>query len=206
GSFVTGVTVITTIDEDGQPQGVTVNSFSSVSLDPPLVLWSQSLNARSFKAFRDSEYFVVNILGHHQVDISQRFAQAGADKFSGIETISGVTGPPILADCTAYLECRKVATYPGGDHAVYIGEVVRFERTNTRPLAFSGGKYMLAYVHDIGSIERNARDDELRQVHALQVANAALPDICGRIGSTIGLAVWGNRGPTVIRWELSGHP
>src|SRR5690606_13304507 len=70
----------------------------------------------------------------------------------------------------------------------------------------SGGKYMLAYVHDIGSIERNAGDDELRQVHALQVANAALPDICGRIGSTIGLAVWGNRGPTVIRWELSGHP
>src|SRR5690606_10329049 len=66
--------------------------------------------------------------------------------------------------------------------------------------------YMRAYVQDIGSIERTARDDELRQVHALQVANAALPDICGRIGSTIGLAVWGNRGPTVIRWELSRQP
>ncbi|MBV7486454.1 flavin reductase [Bordetella sp. BOR01] len=206
GSFVTGVTVITTLDQEGNPQGVTANSFSSVSLNPPLVLWSQSLNAKSFSAFRDSEHFVVNILGHHQVEISQRFARTGEDKFAGIKTVPGVTGSPVLDDCAAFLECRKIATYPGGDHAVYVGEVLRFARTETRPLAFSGGKYMLAYVHDIGSVENTKGESELRQVHALQLANAALPDICGRIGASIGLAVWGNRGPTVIRWELSAHP
>src|SRR5690606_7426449 len=98
----------------------------------------------------------------------------------------------------AFLECRKITTYPGGDHAVYIGEVLRFARTDTQPLAFSSGKYMLAYAHDVGRMDYDSNERELRQVHALQVANTALPDICGRIGASIGLAVWGNRGPTVI--------
>ncbi|HYG44246.1 MAG TPA: flavin reductase [Bordetella sp.] len=206
GSFVTGVTVVTTLDREGNPQGVTANSFSSVSLNPPLVLWSQSLNARSFGAFRDSDHFVVNILAHHQVEISQRFATAGEDKFAGVNTTPGTTGTPIIDGCAAFLECRKVATYPGGDHAVYVGEVMRFARTEMPSLAFSGGKYARAYVQDVGNVEGAEHEADLRQVHALQLANAALPGICGRIGSSIGLAVWGNRGPTVIRWELSANP
>lgn len=206
GAFVTGVTVVTTLDREGKPQGVTANSFSSVSLNPPLVLWSQSLQAKSFGAFRDSDHFVVNILAHHQVEISQRFAKTGEDKFAGVNTTPGLTGTPIIDGCAAFLECRKVATYPGGDHAVYIGEVMRFARIETPPLAFSAGQYARTYIHDVGSVDATEQGADLRQVHALQLANAALPGICGRIGSSIGLAVWGNRGPTVIRWELSATP
>src|SRR5271156_5903335 len=119
GAFVTGVTVMTTLDEDGRPQGCTVNSFSSVSLAPPLVLWSQALNARSAIAFQKAERFVVNILAEDQTAISNRFASNIADKFEGLEWMKGIGGMPILDGCAAYLECSKHSSYPGGDHVVY---------------------------------------------------------------------------------------
>lgn len=203
GSFVTGVTVVTTVDADGRYQGVTANSFSSVSLDPPLVLWSQATRARSYPAFRDADHFVVNILAEHQRDMSQRFATAGVDKFDGIATQPRAGGVPALLECCAWIECRKVATYPGGDHVVYLGEVLDMERTGRRPLAFAQGKYMLAYEHEQNFTLESSNSAHMAHNDAVRMATAALPEVAARLGVTVGLGVWGNRGPTIVRWEMS---
>ena len=201
GSFVTGVTVVTTVDGEGADQGVTANSFSSVSLDPPLVLWSQAKSARSFPAFRDSDRFIVNILSEHQRSISQRFATPGQDKFAGFSTLR-LNGLPAVPECCAYLQCRKVAMYPGGDHIVYLGEVVEVERNDRRPLAFARGKYMVAFEHDMNF---ELREDGAHLAHndAVRLGCAALAELANRTGTAVGLAVWGNRGATIIRWELA---
>lgn len=148
GAFTTGVTVVTTVDADGKRHGVTANSFSSVSLDPPLILWSQALTSKSFEAFRSSERFVVNIMGHHQIPVSNQFARSGDDKFTGIACQEGLGGVPIIEDCAAHLECTKVAAYPGGDHVVYIGQVERIHRSAHQPLAFAEGRYLLTVAHE----------------------------------------------------------
>lgn len=201
GSFVTGVTVVTTLDSQGRPLGVTANSFSSVSLEPPLILWSQALTARSFPAFRDAERFVINILAEDQAHISQRFARAGEDKFSGVAIRDGIDKLPLIDGCTAYLECRKVATYPGGDHAVFLGQVEKIERRERKPLAFGGGRYMLAHAYDLGSFSVDKQATGMQHVEAVRIANAALPEMGQRLDAMLGLSVWGNRGPTVINWE-----
>lgn len=205
GSFVTGVTVVTTIDQQGQYQGVTANSFSSVSLDPPLVLWSQATSARSFPAFRDAEHFVVNILAEHQMDVSQRFAKAGCDKFEGLTTSERMGRVPALQECCAYVECRKVAMYPGGDHVVYLGEVLAIERTGRRPLAFAQGKYMLAYEHELNFSLEQSNSRHMAHNDAVRIASAALPELAASLGVTAGLGVWGNRGATMVRWEMSAR-
>ena len=105
GLFVTGVTVITTRDDAGNPVGITANSFNSVSLDPPLVLWSVGLNALSVSAFSNAKAFAVHILRDDQADLSQRFAKSGVDKFSGLSLESGLNDLPILPDCAARLVC-----------------------------------------------------------------------------------------------------
>lgn len=206
GTFVTGVTVVTTRDAQGTPHGVTANSFSSVSIDPPLVLWSQSLKANSFPAFRDSEHFVVNILAEQQVDVSQRFARAGTDKFDGVAVSSNEHGMPRIEGSTAFIECRKVATYPGGDHAVFLGQVERFHRTHSRPLAFGNGKYMVTHVHDLGPVSDDPAAATLEQLGALRLIHHALPDIAARLQGIVGLGVWANAGPTVVRWEPGPDP
>jgi flavin reductase (DIM6/NTAB) family NADH-FMN oxidoreductase RutF/DNA-binding IclR family transcriptional regulator len=206
GAFVTGVTVVTTLDEHGQPQGVTANSFSSVSLDPPLVLWSQSHNARSFPAFRDSGRFLVNILAWDQVAVSQRFARAGEDKFAGVAISESKNGLPIINGCTAYLECEKVATYPGGDHAVFLGRIERFEQSGRRPLAFGGGAYMVTRAHEIDIGDGESQVVSPGHSRALRLVHGEFFDICSRLDATLGLAVWGNHGPTVVRWEYSRRP
>lgn len=141
GSFVTGVTVITALAADGTPCGVTVNSFTSVSLDPPLILWSQSLNAFSYPIFRDAGRFVVNILADDQVDISRRFSTPGLDRFAGLEYEPGIGGVPLLRGCIAHLQCLRESIYPGGDHAVFLGRVEDFTYQPLRPLAFIRGGY-----------------------------------------------------------------
>jgi len=142
GAFTTGVTVITTMDAGGQRYGVTANSFSSVSLDPPLVLWSQATTSRSHPAFRDTDRFVVNILAADQIPVSERFAKSGDDKFAGIEVDVGLSGLPIIRGASAFLECRKVATWPGGDHVIYLGHVENLFRGERAPLAFRDGQYL----------------------------------------------------------------
>jgi flavin reductase (DIM6/NTAB) family NADH-FMN oxidoreductase RutF len=118
---VTGVTVVTTLDREGKAHGVTANSFSSVSLDPPLVLWSQALASKSYPTFRDSEHFIVNILANDQVEISNHFGKSRQDKFNSVPCSPGIGGAPILTGTAAHLECVKVAAYPSGDHVIYLG-------------------------------------------------------------------------------------
>jgi flavin reductase (DIM6/NTAB) family NADH-FMN oxidoreductase RutF len=150
GAFTTGVTVVTTVDATGRRHGVTANSFSSVSLDPPLILWSQSLNSRSYPAFRDGERFVVNILAHDQAHVSNQFAKAAEDKFTGIATSEGIGGMPIIEGSAAHLECVKVATWPGGDHVVFLGRVEKIHRAPRKALAYGEGCYMVTFPQETG--------------------------------------------------------
>lgn len=205
GSFVTGVTVITTVDGDGKPHGLTANSFSSVSLDPPLILWSQSLSAPSHQVFNTSERFAVNILADDQLDISNRFAKGGVDKFAGIPVEVGLAGVPLLGGCAAHLECRRVHAYPGGDHVVFIGEVERIQRHSRQPLVFGGGRYLVAHAHDIGP--RQGREGaNIARLKAVRMATRALVDLSEELDETLGLGVWGNMGPTIVRWEEAKKP
>jgi len=147
GAFATGVTVITTVDADGCRWGLTANSFSSISLDPPLVMWSQARDAPSHSAFLGARHFAVHILAEPQLELSRRFATRGTDKFAGLAPSSGLGGVPLLDGCLAVIECTTEAIHPGGDHAVFIGRVARFMRSPGRPLVFSDGRYAVAQPH-----------------------------------------------------------
>ena len=205
GAFVTGVTVITTIDADGKAHGLTANSFSSVSLDPPLVLWSQSLKAPSHPVFRDADRFVVNILAEDQVDVSNRFARSSPDKFAGIATTPGIGGVPLLHGCSAWLECRRIEALPGGDHVVFLGQVERIERSKRPPLVFGGGRYMVAQPHDSGT-SLVASGANIARLQAVRLATRSLIDLSDELDESLGLGVWGNQGPTMVRWEESSNP
>jgi len=142
GLFVTGVTIITTRDEHGDPIGITANSFNSVSLDPPLVLWSVGRKALSLKAFSDAEHFAVHILRDDQADLSQRFATSGSDKFRELSIEEGLGTAPVLPDCAACLECSLFAKYPAGDHVLFIAKVERLSSDpSAMPLVYHGGHY-----------------------------------------------------------------
>ncbi|MBX9943824.1 MAG: flavin reductase [Reyranella sp.] len=206
GAFVTGVTVITALDEAGTPYGLTANSFSSVSLDPPLVLWSQALTAPSHPVFRAADRFAINILACDQVEISNRFARAADRKFEGVPVRVGLGGLPLLEGCAAYLECRKITSYPGGDHAVFLGQVERIERTERPPLVFGGGRYLVAQPHDLGAFSIDLGIASLARVHAVRLASAAVAQLAAELDETVGLGVWGNQGPTIVRWEPARRP
>ena len=141
GEFATGVAVVTACSRDGQPVGVTINSFASVSLDPPLVLWSLGLQSPSLAVFEACSHYAVNILAADQAELSQRFSQSQNDKFAGIETRVGAGGTPLLPDCCAWFECRNELRYPGGDHIILVGHVENFSRQEKSPLIFHGGQY-----------------------------------------------------------------
>lgn len=144
GEFATGITVVTARAETtdgGQWVGLTVNSFASVSLDPPLVLWSLGLGAASLKVFQTCKHFAVNVLAADQIELSQRFAQPQADKFAGLECATGNGGTALLPGCCAWFECRCVARHEGGDHLILIGEVERFRRAPREPLLYHRGAY-----------------------------------------------------------------
>ena len=146
GEFGTGVTVITT-EVDGVPYGMTSNSFASVSLDPPLVLWSIRRESTSFAAFEACTHFTVNILADDQVGLSQRFAKSGPGKFEGVAWHPGAGGAPVLAGSAATFECRRFRTDDGGDHLIMLGEVSACARHGRQPLLFSRGRYAVAVDH-----------------------------------------------------------
>lgn len=148
GSFATGVTIITTRAPDGEPLGLTVNSFNSVSLNPPLVLWSLAETAMSLPIFRDAEYWAVHVLSSAQEDLSNRFAQRSEDKFSGLDLEEGVGGIPMLRNCTARFQCKTAFQYEGGDHVIFVGEVQSFDQEEIAPLVFHGGRYAHATRRD----------------------------------------------------------
>jgi len=142
GTFATGVTIITTRGRDGEPVGLTVNSFASVSLEPPLVLWSQSLYAQSLQSFQEASHFVVNVLAADQVELSKRFAGAHDNRFLDVEHIVPDHGAPVIAGCAAHFECRNEARYYGGDHIIFLGRVERYAYTRKPTLMFCHGRYM----------------------------------------------------------------
>lgn len=140
-SFATGVAIITTRDRGGENIGLTVNSFNSVSLDPPLVLWSLAKSSFNLSAFKRSEHWAVHILSAEQQGLSQQFATRGADKFVDVETESGLGEVPLLVGCAARFQCRTASQYEGGDHVIFVGEVLEFDRCDSAPLVFHGGTY-----------------------------------------------------------------
>lgn len=148
GAFATGVTILTTRAADGAPVGLTVNSFNSVSLDPPLVLWSLANNSLSLGAFREAQHWAVHVLATDQEELSGRFARRGEDKFTGLELDAGVGGIPLLQGCAARFQCRTASQYQGGDHVIFIGEVISFDRAETPPLVFHSGRYAHATRRD----------------------------------------------------------
>ncbi|HEX2603090.1 MAG TPA: flavin reductase family protein, partial [Oxalicibacterium sp.] len=121
--FATGVTVITTRLDDGSFLGLTASSFNSVSLDPPLVLWSLAQRANSLPVFSGNSHYVVNILSAQQIDLADKFAQPAKDRFAGVEYTLSPTGLPILAGVAAWFECHNRSRYPEGDHVIFVGEV-----------------------------------------------------------------------------------
>jgi flavin reductase (DIM6/NTAB) family NADH-FMN oxidoreductase RutF len=143
GQFATGVTIITAA-ANGKRVGMTANSFSSVSLEPPLVLWSAKRTSQSFPVFEAATHFAVNVLASDQMALSRHFGRPGEDKFKDLPWQSGIGGAPILAGIVCCFECRKAAAYPGGDHLIMLGAVERFARYERGALLFAQGRYCVA--------------------------------------------------------------
>jgi len=143
GSFATGVTIVTTRDAEGNDVGLTANSFNSVSLDPPMVLWSLAKTSKALDAFMNGDSFAVHILSSAQQELSGRFARSGTDKFAGLTPSRGVGGIPLLDDCSARFQCKTTFRYEGGDHVIFVGEVTAFDHNGQPPLVFHSGGYKL---------------------------------------------------------------
>ena len=143
GTFPTGVCLITTLGPDGQRAGLTVNSFSSVSLDPPMVLWSLARTANCAPVFRDAEHFAINVLGADDAALSTHFAKPGADKFALFSErfLKGIADVPVLQGAVATFECHSRHRYYGGDHIILIGNVERYVWCEAPPLVFHRGRY-----------------------------------------------------------------
>jgi 3-hydroxy-9,10-secoandrosta-1,3,5(10)-triene-9,17-dione monooxygenase reductase component len=143
GRFTTGVTIATCRDADGRPVGLTANSFNSLSLDPPLVLWSLRLASPALPAFRAASHFAINVLAESQVGLSRRFASAVADRFAEGIWADGIGGAPVLAGCAAAFECALYHQQEAGDHVLFIGRVERLHDAALPPLLFQAGHYRL---------------------------------------------------------------
>jgi 3-hydroxy-9,10-secoandrosta-1,3,5(10)-triene-9,17-dione monooxygenase reductase component len=141
GRFVTGVTVVTSLDPAGKPVGLTVNSFNSVSLDPPLVLWSIDRRGTFFDAFAQAPRFAVNVLSAAQKDLARRFAGNPAGRFQGVACEPGLAGIPLLTDCIAWFECSTRQRVDGGDHLILVGLVERFAQGPGQELLYFAGSY-----------------------------------------------------------------
>jgi flavin reductase (DIM6/NTAB) family NADH-FMN oxidoreductase RutF len=152
GQFATGVTVITTRTETGQLIGITASSFNSVSLNPPLVLWSLSTRSASMPVFRANSHYVVNVLAASQIDLCKRFATVKGDRFAGVSHAAGDTGMPVLDGALAWFECHNRSRYDEGDHVIFVGEVercgVRDDAAAVAPLVFQAGGF-----HTLGSLD-----------------------------------------------------
>ncbi len=141
GKFATGVTIVTCADDEGRPYGITANSFSSVSLEPHLILWNVAKVSNSLQAFLDAEYFAINILARDQQDLSSHFAQSDHTLFNSIVIDRSDENVPLIPGTLACFECRTHQIHDCGDHHIVIGEVVRFEESDADPLLFFSGKY-----------------------------------------------------------------
>lgn len=142
GMFATGVTIVTARAGDGTPLGLTANSFNSVSLDPPLVLWSLARAAGSMPVLSTGSHYAINILAAGQKALAERFAAKGADRWEGVNYIEGRGGAPLIEGAAATFECFNRSRYEEGDHVIFVGEVERCDwRPGAAPLLFHGGRY-----------------------------------------------------------------
>ena len=142
GCFATGITVVTSVGLDGEYLGFTANSFNSVSLDPPLVLFSLDRGAYSLKAFEAAGVFAINILREDQEAVSIAFARALSNKWEGVRTEIWQTGSPILVDALASFDCETISMHDGGDHVIFVGRVLRLRAgVDGRPLLYFRGAY-----------------------------------------------------------------
>ncbi len=143
GRFTTGVTIVSCLDEQGQRVGLTANSFTALSLEPPLVLWSLRENSPSLPAFLSAQRFAVNVLAEAQVELSRRFASRRDDKFDEGPWALGEHGAPVLAGCAAVFECEQASQQVAGDHRLFIGRVLACAEAPLAPLVFQAGHYHL---------------------------------------------------------------
>jgi flavin reductase (DIM6/NTAB) family NADH-FMN oxidoreductase RutF len=142
GRFATGVAIVTAIDPAGQPVGLTINSFTAVSLDPALVLWCLDNDSHNLDAFRRASHHAINILAADQIDLSTRFATWPTDRFAGLPWQPGTGSAPVFPGCCAVFEVANETAHPGGDHTIFIGRIERFSETPDRaPLLFQAGQY-----------------------------------------------------------------
>jgi flavin reductase (DIM6/NTAB) family NADH-FMN oxidoreductase RutF len=141
GQFASGITIVTTRDKGGQPQGLTASSFCSVSLDPPLVLVCIDNRIEACRAVQEAGFFAVSVLAESQESVSRRFAVGGADKFGGVDLLSGQSGAPLVAGALAHIECTLAAAHVAGDHTIFVGAVERLTATPGRPLLYHASAY-----------------------------------------------------------------
>ena len=141
GTYATGVTIITAAAPDGKPYGLTCNSFASVSLNPPLVLWSLVVYSSSLTIFQNASHFTVNVLGASQQALASKFAKSSDDKFTGVDWTPGLGKAPVLAESVANFQCRSVNRYYGGDHVIFLGAVEAYTYGAKEPLLFARGAF-----------------------------------------------------------------
>ncbi|HRK39410.1 MAG TPA: flavin reductase family protein [Burkholderiaceae bacterium] len=143
GQFATGVTVVTALGPSGEPVGLTVSSFNSVSLAPPLVLWSLGCQSRALDAFRACSHYAINVLAANQLPWALQFAARDVDRFASVRWTPGLDGVPLLEGTLATFECINRSQYPAGDHIIFVGEVRACRHTNTlAPLLYHRGKLL----------------------------------------------------------------
>lgn len=141
GTFATGITIVTACAPDGRFAGVTANSFCSVSLDPPLVLWCLARTAPSRTVFANASHFAVHVLAEDQAHLSDRFCKPSKNKFDGLDVSAGLGGAPLLAGVASLFECRHVQRHDAGDHVIILGHVERYRHTKRPPLVFHASGY-----------------------------------------------------------------
>lgn len=146
GVFATGVTIVTARDRKGQPAGFTANSFTSVSLEPPMLLVCLGKSSSNYRTFSTAGSFAVNILAADQAELSVRFATPGIDRYAGIDWRAGLGGAPLIVDVAAWFDCTCHEVIEAGDHVILIGEIVGFERSKRAPLIYLQGQYLEAAV------------------------------------------------------------
>jgi len=147
GNFATGVTIMTAQNAQGEKVGVTANSFNSVSLDPPLILWSIDKRSSSFAVFEQATHFAVNILSADQIELSNKFARSKDDKYANVDFELGAGNAPLLKECSAVFECERFNIIEGGDHWIILGRVVNFQDNGRSPLLYHQGAYSSVLPH-----------------------------------------------------------
>ncbi len=171
-SFATGVTIVTTADNTGEPVGMTASSFNSVSMDPPLILWSVTKTALSAPVFHKAQHFSVHVLAANQMSLSNRFARSGEEKFNGIDYQLDGNGVPQLAGVLTRFDCDTWSVYEGGDHWIIVGEVRNMESQKGEGLVFSGGSYATAASIQPPSPDSHNDDGPIEELLIYNLARA----------------------------------